>query len=185
MIRAPRASVRGAGLVVWAALLAGCATDRDLMSAYVPARCHGATAPFETFALRQEEVPGFMEPVLATALAGSLTREGLHQAAAGQSADVTMVARFSLVDLNPEPQPGGSRADAFGDHVVPGALTRFVAHVDLELRDNRDGIQVWRGSMDRPHAILGGETFHDDRAVLILSSTLDRMLRGITEPCGG
>jgi len=165
--------------------LSGCAGDRDIMSSHVPIRCHGAAAAFETFDLRQEAVPGFIEPVLETALAGSLAREGLRRADPGVRADVTMIAHFSLINLNPEPEPGSRRADAFGDRVVPGQITRFIAHVDLELRDNRDGALVWRATMDRPHAILGGETFHDERAILVLSSTLDAMLRGITEPCGG
>jgi hypothetical protein len=166
-------------------VLAGCAGGRDVMSSHVPVRCHGATAPFETFDLRQEDMPGFIEPVLETALSGSLARVGLRRIESAAVADVTMVARFSLINLNSEAGPEGIRSDAFGDRVVPGAVTRFITHVDLELLDNRDGALVWRGTMDRPHAILGGETFHDDRAILIITDTLDGMLRGIRDPCAG
>ena len=168
-----------------AAVLAGCVGQGDPTDGYVPAHCHGATAPFATFAIRQESVPGFIEPVLQTALEGALLRQGLARVANGGAADVTMVARFALIDLDPQGEPGAVEVDAFGDRVVPGRITRFIAHVDLELVDNRDGALVWRGAVDRHHAILGGETFHDERAILIISDTLDRMLDGITRPCGG
>jgi len=170
-------------LIAVALQLAACAGGRDVMTSYVPTHCHGAVAPFQTFAIRQEDMPGFIEPVVQQALLGSLAREGLQEAPEGVAPDVTLVARFAMVNLDPESVDGEPRPDAFGDRVVPGAVTRFIAHVDLEMLDNRDGALIWRGSMERPHAILGGETFHDERAVLIVSNTLDDMLRGIREPC--
>jgi hypothetical protein len=149
------------------------------MAHFVPQRCNLATAPFETFSIRQEAMPGFIEPVVAQALTGALQRQGLQAASEPARADVTALARFSMIDQMPDP---GSR-DAFGDAVAPGEITRFVAHVDLHLVDNRDGSLIWQGSMDRPHAIVGGETFHDERAVLIVSGTLDAMLQGVKSPC--
>jgi hypothetical protein len=153
------------------------------MDAYVPSRCHAAAAPFATFDVRLEAVPGFIEPVLRTALEGSLARQGLRVADAGAPADVTMVARFSLIDLNPERAPGS--VDPLGERIVPGEVTRFVAHVDLELREAPGARTIWRGAMDRRHSIMGGETFHDERAVLTIATTLDAMFEGITRPCAG
>jgi len=172
--------IAAAGLLV----VAGCASN-DVMRSHVPLACHGAATPFHTVEIHQDQMPGFIEGVFGTALEGALLRQGLSLAKTGETADVRMVARFSMVNLNPEPESGGLRADPFGERVVPGELTRFVTHVDLELLDNRDDTLIWRGTMDRPHAILGGETFHDDRAVLKISTTLDRMFKELTVPCGG
>ncbi len=158
--------------------LAGCAGSVP-MTHFVPQRCNVAASPFETFVIQQQDMPGFIEPVVAQALTGALERQGLQAASQPAHADVTAVARFSMIDRTPNP---GSR-DAFGDAVAPGEITRFVAHVDLHLVDNRDGSLIWQGSMDRPHAIVGGETFHDERAVLIVSTTLDAMLQGVKNPC--
>jgi hypothetical protein len=174
-------SLPGLALVLLVGGLAGCASQ-EAMRAYVPAYCHGAAAPFLTFAIQQENMPGFMAPILADALDGALRRAGLSPAAA-DGADVTMVVRFSMIARQPGPERVAGSADAFGDRVAPGVITRFVAHVDLELVDNRDGNPIWRGTMDRPHAIVGAETFHDDRAILRLATTLDRMLRNMTVPC--
>lgn len=167
-----------------ALLLAGCAAS-SAMRSHVPAHCHGASAPFTTFAIEQVEVPGFMTPVLADALDGALLRAGLEHAAAGSAPDVTLRARYAQVNragFDGDGQVAG-RSDGFGEPVAAGSLVRFVAHLDLELLDNRDGALVWRATMDRPHAITGGETFHGDRARLLLATTLDRMLRGVRVPC--
>jgi len=159
--------------------LGGCAGPAP-MTHFVPQRCNLAAAPFETFTIQQHAMPGFIEPVVAQALAGALERQGLRAADDPAGADVTAVTRFSMIDRTPDRR---SR-DAFGDAVAPGEITRFVAHVDLQLVDNRDDSLIWQGSMDRPHAIVGGETFHDERAVLIVSATLDTMLKGVKNPCG-
>lgn len=182
---APVARFAAVLVLFCAGLLAGCAVAPTAMEAYVPEHCNAATVKFGTFDIRQEEMPGFIEPVLRTALAGALERQGLTAVAPGGVADVTMAARFSLIDLNREPGTEGTRADTFGERLAPGQVTRFIAHVDLELEDNRDERLIWRGAMDRRHTILGGETFHDDRAILIVSTTLDQMLEGIVTPCGG
>ena len=58
-------------LLCGALLMAGCAAA-SAMRSHVPAHCHGASAPFTTFAIEQVEVPGFMTPVLADALEGAL-----------------------------------------------------------------------------------------------------------------
>lgn len=166
-------------LVLFCLALVGCAGPAP-MTHFVPQRCNLAAAPFETFTIQQHAMPGFIEPVVAQALAGALERQGLQAAEDPAGADVTAVTRFSMIDRMPDP---GSR-DAFGDAVAPGEVTRFVAHVDLQLVDNRDDSLIWQGSMDRPHAIVGGETFHDERAVLIVSTTLDTMLQGVKNPCG-
>jgi hypothetical protein len=164
-----------------AVFLYACAGHPAPMDAYAPLHCHAPAASFETFDVRLDAVPGFIDPVLRTALEGALTRQGLRPAA-GMPADVAMVARFSLIDLNP--QSGAVPPDAFGERVVPGQVTRFVAHVDLELREERSDALLWRGAISRRHAIVGGETFHDERAVLAIATTLDAMFEGIAQACG-
>lgn len=166
------------GLVLIGLGLKGCA-GTEPMTHLVPQHCNLAAAPFETFAIQQDAMPGFIEPVVAQALTGALERQGLRAAGDPAGADVTAVARFSMIDRMPD---RGSR-DAFGDPVAPGEITRFVAHVEIRLVDNRDDSLIWQGSMDRPHAIVGRETFHDERAVLIVSATLDTMLQGVKNPC--
>jgi hypothetical protein len=157
--------------------LHGCAATTP-MDIYVPARCHGAAEPFESYELAFVEVPGFIEPVIESALAQSLAAVGLTRRDSG--ADVRVVSRFFLIDRS-APRPAG---DPFGEPVETGSINRFVAHLEVRLLDSRTGALLWTGSMYRAHAIRGGETFHDQRAELIIRQAFDELFVGLTTPCG-
>ena len=172
--------LRVAGMAA-AVLLVGCATGTTV-NTWVPAYCHGAAAPFSTYAIELEQVPGFKAPIMRDGLAAALSRRGLVAAPAGADADVTMLLRITLI------QRGGALAnttsdDDFDGRIASDNLSRFVAHADLELTDNRDGRLIWKGGMDRSHAISGGETFHDDRARALIAAALDNALEGLDTPC--
>jgi len=164
--------VLGLGALV---ALAGCVAHTEMQS-YVPAHCHGATAPFSTFAIEQVNMPGFIQDVVEESVAGALSRLGLQEQ---EPADLNVRAEFELIDRNPPPR----EKDPFGEPVATSQLNRFVVHVAVDILDNRNGKLIWTGSMNRAHAIQGGETFHNDRAVLIISSTLDDMFEGLTTAC--
>jgi hypothetical protein len=71
-----------------------------------------------------------------------------------------------------------------GETVAPSELHRFVTHLTIDVIDQRSGALIWTGAIDRAHAIQGGETFHNERAVLQISQALDAMFVGLTTPCG-
>ena len=104
--------------------------------------------------------------------------QGLSEAPAA-SADVAVVNSFFLIDRNPPP----AEEDPFGEEVASGTVNRFVTHLKVDVVDQRTDTLIWTGAMYRPHAIQGGETFHDDRAVLIIRQAYDEMFVGLTEPC--
>jgi hypothetical protein len=157
------------------ALLAGCASQ-STMQHYVPASCHGATETFSTFAIEQVNMPGFIQGVIDESVSGALLRLGLKPS---ESADLNVRVSFELIDRNAPPR----EKDPFGEPVATSQINRFVIHVDLDIFDNRSSKLIWTGSMNRAHAIEGGETFHSDRAVLTISDTLDTMFEGLTTPC--
>lgn len=156
--------------------VAGCATT-TAMDLYVPDHCHGAQEAFDSYTVAYQNVPGFIEEVIDTALTDSLAASGLeHQPEGG---DVRVLASFDLIDRNPPPTP----PDPFGEEVSSSSVNRFVTHLKVDIFDQRSGKLVWTGAMYRPHAIEGGETFHDDRAVLIIRQAFDDMFVGLTTPC--
>jgi hypothetical protein len=157
------------------ALLAGCASQ-VAMQHYVPANCHGATEPFSTFAVEQVNMPGFIQEVIDESVTGALVRAGLRQEDSG---DLNVRVTFELIDRNAPPR----EKDPFAEPVATSQLNRFVIHVDVDIFDNRSSKLIWTGSMNRAHAIEGGEIFHNDRAVLTISTTLDTMFEGLTSPC--
>ena len=70
-----------------------------------------------------------------------------------------------------------------GEPVQTGTVNRFVTHLEVDVLDQRTDNIIWTGAMYRAHAIQGGETFHDERAVLIIRQAYDDMFVGLTTPC--
>lgn len=160
-------------------LLQGCASSGS-MDIYVPHTCHGVAEPFSSYTLSFVEVPGFIDQVIAEAARGALAAQGLEEAAIPEDADVDVVNSFFLIDRN---TPPAETLDPMGERVQMGSVNRFITHLEVDLRDRRTGSVIWTGAMYRSHAIQGGETFHDDRAVLIIRQAYDEMFVGLTTPC--
>jgi hypothetical protein len=157
-------------------IVAGCSTTPQ-MDTYVPARCHGLAEPFSTYNLEFIAVPGFIDEVIATSLRGALAAQSLDEVSA--DADITVLSSFFLIDRNPPIE----EEDPFGEQVETGGINRFVTHLKVDVIDRRTEELIWTGAMYRPHAIQGGETFHDERAVLIIRQAFDEMFVGLTTPC--
>jgi hypothetical protein len=158
-------------------LLTGCASS-SAMDIYVPAHCHGVTQSFESSSLGSENIPGFIQGVIDESLNSALESTGLTPATPEQ-ADLRIVSSFNLVDKNPAPRP----KDPFGEEVQSSRINRFVTHLQVEFFDARSGKLIWTGAMYRAHAIEGGETFHNEKAVLIIREAFDQMFVGLTSPC--
>lgn len=172
---------KGAGLAVCGLILLvqGCASSGE-MDLYVPHACHGAAEPFHSYHLSMLEVPGFIDQVIAEAARGALAAQGLDEVANPDDADVEVQNTFFLIDRNPPPM---ERLDPMGERVQTGTVNRFVTHLKVDVLDRRTQNVIWTGAMYRSHAIQGGETFHDDRAVLIIRKAYDDMFVGLTTPC--
>ena len=167
------AAVAAAGV-----LLTGCASSGE-MDLYVPHACHGAAQPFSSYTLSFVDVPGFIEGVIATAAQGALAAQGLDEAVSPEQAEVAVINSFYLIDRNPPP----AETDPMGESVQTATTNRFVTHLNVDVLDQRTDKIIWTGAMYRAHAIQGGETFHDERAVLIIRQAYDGMFVGLTTPC--
>jgi hypothetical protein len=170
--------MRSVVILGMAMLLGGCATQSS-MRHYVPANCHGASVPFSSFVIEQVNMPGFIQGVIDESVSGALGRVGLNRSQGDVAADLHVKVSFELIDRNAPPR----EKDPFAEPVATSQLNRFVIHVDVDIIDNRSSKLIWTGSMNRSHAIQGGETFHNDLAVLTISSTLDEMFEGLTTAC--
>jgi hypothetical protein len=170
--------LKTAGWVLLLGSLAGCAATGE-MDLYVPHECHGAADSFSSYSLAFVEVPGFIEGVIETAAQGALAAQGLVEASSAAEADVAVINSFYLIDRNPPPP----ETDPMGEPVQTGTVNRFVTHLKVDVLDQRTDKVIWTGAMYRSHAIQGGETFHDERAVLIIRQAYDDMFVGLTTPC--
>lgn len=170
--------LRAISLLALIGTVTGCASS-GAMDLYVPDACHGAAEPFSTYSLSFVEVPGFIEGVIRTAAEGALAAQGLEKAASPEEADVAVINSFYLIDRNPPPE----ETDPMGEPVPTGTINRFVTHLKVDVLDQRTDKIIWTGAMYRSHAIQGGETFHNERAVLIIRQAYDDMFVGLTTAC--
>ncbi|HSG91330.1 MAG TPA: hypothetical protein VLA56_19090 [Pseudomonadales bacterium] len=190
-------------LVLVSGVLAGCQATKPVAT-WSPDHCHGAREPFSTFHLVQTDVPGFKAPIMAEAVTAAMRRIGVQPVAEEVPADVTLRLSVRLVRRGgaalPSDTPDPSdTADVLDMPDMPdlphradetlleaGASdpqSRFTAHADLELFDERSREIVWKGTMERAHAISGAETFHDGRAAALIEAALNELFEGLTRPC--
>ena len=179
MLDLPLKRLRAGCFLLLCGALAGCASS-GAMDIYVPHACHGVAEPFSSYTLSFVEVPGFIEGVIETAAQGALAAQGLDEAASPGEADVAVINSFYLIDRNPPPP---EVEDPMGEPVQTGTTNRFVTHLKVDVLDQRTDKIIWTGAMYRSHAIQGGETFHDERAVLIIRQAYDDMFAGLTTAC--
>jgi len=164
----------------------------------VPAHCHGSANTFATYTVVYEGVPGFIVDVVDTSLRGALDRQGLSASEAPAAADIVVASTLEIIDHNPPKDLVGRNStkpsrsdypmgqplrDPFDQGLDANQLNRFVTHLMIDVIDQRTDTLIWKGSIDRSHAIMGGETFHDARAVLQISQAFDEMFVGLTTPC--
>jgi hypothetical protein len=168
---------RETALIVCSMLLGACSGVRPV-STWVPAACHGATAPFSSYTLEMTDVPGFKEPIMEGAIVAALDRRGLRRTAP-DAADVRVLLRVTRIDRDAP----AVAAEPVTEPVPTAAVSRFTAHADVEVFDLRDGRLIYKAGMDRDHTISGAVTLHDARAEALVAAALDRALEGIAIPC--
>lgn len=171
--------MRAITLLAATALLTGCAAAPPI-STWVPADCHAATEDFSTFAVALTDVPGFKEPIMRDALVGALERQGLVRVPR-DDADLLVQLRVTRIDRQPlaEAPP----RDSMDAPIPTAAVSRFTAHADVEVYDQRDERMIFKAGMDRDHAISGEVQLHDVRAGALIAAALDQSLAGLGRAC--
>lgn len=133
----------------------------------------------DSYSVRLEGMPGFLEPFFRDELVAALAARGATQAPA--NGDAEFVLRYEQTPLGPE-RPNaaiGDRNDALGDRNERQEPARFVARVDLSLRLRGDPNTTHLGSLSRVHTVTTGEYMHQ-RARLQIRQGFERLLRGVT-----
>ena len=162
-------------LVLILTLLAGCATTPRGVSWSADQTCQQAIVDVDTYGITIRDMPGFIEPVFSYTAHQAMQRLGLLPA---EQPDLFVDLRFEQVQLN---RPTRARDD-FDESIMPGPVVRFdaIVHVTVETKSD---MLVWSGRLNRRHAILGDEVFHDDRAAVALQLAFDGLFEKIFTPC--
>ncbi len=110
-----------------------------------------------TFRIEFSNMPDFLKPMLRDEAAIALHDKGIEYT----EADAHAVLKMTYVH-NPMPMEALEKApDGFSEPLSPDGATRFMAEVEIELRDAVTSELIWSGSMVRAHYVQMGSYMHD------------------------
>ena len=137
-----------------AVVLAGCGSLPSI-STDVSYCCQAGTEGIRTFRVEFEDMPEFLKPMLRDAASVVLGSKGLEYT----EGDAHAILLMRYVDKTL------SRAEEeqleSWERIAPGGGVRFVAQVQLELKNSVTGEMLWSGSMQRVHNVYEGSYMHD------------------------
>ena len=118
--------------------------------------CEADFHRYATYDLEFVNVPGFLEPYLRGGIAPVLEGKGLMLTLDRPDLHITIL--FDQVFLSPD----SDEQDYFGEGVLPGDATRFMAAVSVDVIDTVSERIVWSGRLSRIHTDPHGQPRGND-----------------------
>ena len=144
------------GSLCLALMLVGCATSPDI-STDVEYCCKAPRPDIHTYRIEFANMPEFLKPMLRDEVAIVLDRKGLEYT----EGDAHAVLKLTYVhNLLPNEAPD-TRKNTFAEPLPAGGNARFLAEVDVEMRDAVSADLLWSGRMVRAHNVPMGAYMHD------------------------
>lgn len=143
--------------------------------------CPGDYASYHTFGVETEELPLFMRDYVVEEFSHALAGRGLTRN--DQINDLRVTLSYRHVNLNAEQQ----HIDPFvRQPIVEGEIVdgenidvelRYVATIDIVMRETETDKIVWAGEVHRIHTVSPGEYMHTPRAVAAFRETFEDLLQ--------
>lgn len=141
-------------VVALGAFLAGCASSPGI-STDVTYCCESGTSGIGTFRVEFKNMPEFLKPMLRDEAAIVLASKGVEYT----EGDAHAVLLMTYVDRTLTAAEERD-LDAW-EQVAPGGGVRFIAEVDMEMRNTVTRELIWSGTMRRIHNVYEGSYMHD------------------------
>lgn len=122
--------------------------------------CQALIPDLKTFRIEFEGMPEFLKPMLRDEAAIVLHTKGIDYT----EGDAHAVLRMSYAHNLMPPDTLAKAPDGFSESLSPGGATRFMAEVQIQLRNTVSGELVWSGNMVRSHYVEMGSYMHDTMA---------------------
>jgi hypothetical protein len=126
------------------ALLSACASSRSGIGTTVDECC--PPPDHTTFHVLSEKIPAFLGPVVVSNFNVALASYGMQPVE--REGDLAVTLNFEYTDLTADKYVG-----EFQGATSPGGDVRFMATIEIEMRDNKSGEKVWSGSVQRVHPV--------------------------------
>jgi hypothetical protein len=128
--------------------------------------CQTGTEGIKTFRVEFEEVPEFLKPMLRDEASIVLGAKGLEYVEGDAHAILAM--KF----VNRTLESGEAAGDEAWETIAPGGGVRFIAEVEVELKEVVSRELLWAGSMSRIHNVYEGSFMHDAPARTAMRNAL-------------
>jgi hypothetical protein len=150
----PRSTISFLTFFAAVLMLTGCGSMPQV-STDVTYCCHAATPGINTYRVEFEDTPEFLKPMLRDEAALVLDAKGLEYTEG--DADAVLLMRFENITLTREEE---EQLESW-ERLAPGGGVRFMARVELEMRNSVTRDTIWSASMQRLHNVYEGSYMHD------------------------
>ncbi|MEX2129879.1 MAG: DUF4136 domain-containing protein [Pseudohongiellaceae bacterium] len=153
-------------------ILAGCAQSGLKIGNNVTLCCPGNYANYEEYAIRVVDMPLFLSGWIVEMFDSAMQEKGL--ARNDQINDLIITLSYRHVNLNPEQQD----INPFIRQEAIDVELRYIAVVEISMRETATGQEVWAGEVSRIHTVSPGEYMHEGPARVAFLETFRDLLSG-------
>ena len=171
-----RMRVRISFLVAFACFgIAGCASLPEV-STDTSYCCRPAAGQVQSYRVEFEDMPEFLKPMLRDEASTVLHTKDLEYT----EGDADAVLKMAYVDKTYE-GPEARRDEAWETNAPAGGM-RFIAEVQMELRNTVTNELIWAGSMSRIHNVYEGSYMHEAPARAAMRNAFTELFSDLPDP---
>ncbi len=145
-------------LVVITMALSSCAQNGLQIGNSLTLCCPGNYQSYEVYGIQTENMPIFLRDYVIDEFELAFGELGLERN--DQINDLIVTLTYEHVNLNAEQED----IDPFFRSESISEDLRYIAVVDINMRETATGKSVWGGKISRIHTVSPGEYMHEDRA---------------------
>jgi len=152
-------------------VLGGCAQTGLRIGNTVTLCCPGNYADYEEYRLQTQDVPLFLRDWVVDMFDSAFQERGMERN--DQINDLIVTLAYRHVNLNPETED----VNPFIRQESIDVELRYIAVIDISMRETRTGQEVWAGQISRIHTVSPGEYMHEGPARVAFLETFRDLLQ--------
>lgn len=157
-------------LLIAVLLLAGCAQSGLKIGNTVTLCCPGNYNNYEDYGLQTRDMPLFLAPWVVEMFDAAFQEKGMTRN--DQINDLIVTLSYKHVNLDPETQD----IDPFIRQESIDVELRYIAVIEISMRETATGQVVWAGEVSRIHNVTPGEYMHEGNARVAFLETFRDLL---------
>ncbi|MCB1671345.1 MAG: DUF4136 domain-containing protein [Gammaproteobacteria bacterium] len=159
-----------AALLIVMLVFTGCAQTGLRIGNTVTLCCPGNYADYDAYRLQTENMPIFLRDWIVDMFDTAFQEHGMERN--DQVNDLIVTLTYQHVNLDPETED----INPFIRQESIDVELRYIAVVNVSMRETRTGEEVWAGQISRIHTVSPGEYMHEGNARVAFLETFRDLL---------